>query len=299
VARRGYVVAEGYLGDFQKDDRHISNSVAKSFTSALIGIAIDQGSIPGVDTRICRYFGEWDCADEKDLRSRITIRHALTLTTGLKWHEDWSKLDFSTNDALKMGAEGYPIRYMSDRAGLYEPGQRFIFSTGDPMLLSKVIHEATGMSAHAFAEKHLFTPLSITDVYWDKDREGYTSTPSGLYMTVRQFARFGYLYLNRGKWDGKQLVPERWVDTSTKTDASVRMWSGYAYLWHVNFPVRFWGRGDDIPADAYMADGFRGQHIIIFPSQSLVIVRVADPHTQHADPDLSRFFRMVLESIES
>lgn len=299
VVKNGYIIAEGYSGGYRKDDMHVSNSMAKSFTSALIGIAIGRGAIPGVDERVCKYYEEWDCDDKDDLRSRITIRHALTLTTGLEWHEDWSKWDFNTNDALKMGASRRSMEYMAGRKGRHEPGKRFIYSTGDPMLLSRVIHEATGMSAFEFAKKHLFGPLNMSKVYWDKGLDGYTVTCSSLHTTVREFAKFGYLFLNRGTWDGRQIVPEAWVDTSTRTDPSVRMWSGYAYLWHINFPMRFRGRGSKIPADGFMAEGVRGQNIIIFPSQDLVIVKVANSGSQHRDPDLSQFLTMVLESVES
>ena len=128
IIKDGYIVAEAYLGEFQKDTEHISHSMAKSFTCALIGIAIDQKLISGIDEKLCKYYEKWDCSDKDDLRSRITIRHALTLTTGLEWHEDWSKWDPTTNDALKMGASGHFVRYMSDRVGLHEPGERFVYS---------------------------------------------------------------------------------------------------------------------------------------------------------------------------
>jgi CubicO group peptidase (beta-lactamase class C family) len=192
VIKNGYVTAEAYLGSFRKDSKHVSHSMAKSCTSALVGIAIDKGLIKGVDERVCQYYDEWNCNDEGDFRSRIAIRHAMTLTTGLEWHEDWSTWDPATNDALKMGASGYFVKYMSERDGLHEPGQQFTYSTGDPMLLSRVIQEATGMTAFAFAKQHLFKPLNMTNVQWDKDRDGYTSTAWGLhtrlYGTMRNSA---------------------------------------------------------------------------------------------------------------
>ena len=120
----------------------------------------------------------------------------------------------------------------------YEPGNRFTYSTGDPMLLSLVIEKATGMSAFDYARKNLFEPLNISNVQWDKDRDGYTSTAWGLYTTVRDFAKFGYLYLNKGRWEDRQIVSRQWVEKSTKTDPSVKMWKAYGYLWHVNLPLR-------------------------------------------------------------
>jgi len=302
VIRKGHIVAEAYLGNFRIDSRHVSHSMAKSFTSTLVGIAIDKGQIEGVDEKICKFYDQWDCDDADDLRSRITLRHAMTLTTGLEWKEDWSKWDPKTNDALKMGASGHFVEYMAQKSGLYEPGQQFVYSTGDPMLLSKVIQEATGMSAFAYARENLFGPLNITAVDWDRDKDGYTSTAWGLRMSVRDYAKFGYLYINKGRWQGKQMVSEQWVEQSTRTDPGVRMWAAYGYLWHVNLPYRLrWSKSpvplDSIPQDGYMAEGVLGQSIVIIPSKDLVIVRVANETGGHMD--LVKFLTMVLDAIES
>jgi CubicO group peptidase (beta-lactamase class C family) len=303
VIRKGHIVGEAYFGNFKKNTQHVSHSMAKSFTSTLIGIAIDKGLIKGVDENLCRFYSQWDCDDKDDLRSKITIRHALTLTTGLEWHEDWSRWDPATNDALKMGASGHFVKYMAKREGLYEPGQRFIYSTGDPMLLTKVIGETTGKSAFDFAEENLFGPLNITNVRWDKDLDGYTATAWGLHTTVRDFAKLGYLFLNKGKWDDKQVVSEAWVETATQTDRSVRMWGAYGYLWHVNLPYRLSQQfhkspvsRDTIPADSYMAEGVLGQTIVIIPSKDLIVVRVANETGGHMD--LVKFLTMVLAAVE-
>jgi CubicO group peptidase (beta-lactamase class C family) len=304
VIRKGHIVAEAYLGGFKQNSVHVSHSMAKSFTSTLIGIAIDKGLIESVDEKLCRFYPEWDCEDTKDLRSKITIRHAMTLTTGLEWYEDWSRWDPSTNDALKMGASGRFVTYMAERKGLYEPGQRFVYSTGDPMLLTKVIQEAAGMSAFDFADDNLFGPLNIIKVRWDRDMDGYTATAWGLYTTVRDFAKLGYLFLNKGNWDGRQVVSEAWVEQSTRTDRSVRMWEAYGYLWHVNLPYRLSQQfhkspvsRDALPADSYMAEGVLGQTIVIIPSKDLVAVRVAN-ETGGGHMDLVKYLTMVIEAVE-
>jgi len=302
IIRKGHIVGEAYFGNFKINSKHVSHSMAKSFTNALVGIAIDKELIKSIDERICRYYDEWDCDDEDDLRSRITIRHAMTLTTGLQWHEDWSKWDPATNDALKMGASGHFIQYMSEKDGLYEPGKRFIYSTGDPMLLSRVIQEATGMTAFEYAKKNLFDPLNITNVHWDRDLDGYTSTAWGLHTTVRDYAKFGYLFLNKGRWEDKQIVSQEWVEKSTRTDPSVKMWGAYGYLWHVNLPHRLkWNKSpvptNAIPSDGYMAEGVLGQNIFIIPSKDLVIVRVANQTRGRMDP--VKFLTMVLSAIQS
>jgi CubicO group peptidase (beta-lactamase class C family) len=300
IIKKGYIVAEAYFGNFKIDSRHVSHSMAKSFTSTLVGIAIDKGLIEDIDERICRYYQEWDCNDKNDRRSRITIRHAMTLTTGIEWHEDWSKWDPATNDALKMSQSGHSMKYMTDRKGLYEPGQRFNYSTGDPMLLSRVIQVATGMTAFEFAEQNLFKPLNITNIQWAKDRDGYTITSSGLYTTVRDYAKFGYLFLNKGVWEDQRVVSEKWVEKSTHTDISVKTWDAYGYLWHVNLPNRLRVNRSPIstaaiPADGFMAEGVLGQNIFVIPSRDLVIVRVANQ--TKGNMDLVKFLTIVLSAI--
>ena len=284
IVKNGYIVGEAYFGAFKKKRRHISHSMAKSFTSTLIGIAIDKGLISGIDAKLCQYYEDWDCDDaDVDTRAKITIRHAMTLTTGLEWQENWSVWDPSTNDALKMGASGRFYQYMSDREGLHEPGSKFYYSTGDPMLLSRVIQEATGMNAFEFAKQNLFKPIGIKSVWWQKDRDGYTATAWGLSTTVREFAKLGYLFLNKGKWEDVQVVSEEWVEKSTRTDPTVRMWNAYGYLWHVNLPVRLRAWNSGIPSDSYMAEGVLGQNIFVIPSHNLVIVKVADQKRAHID----------------
>ena len=296
IIKNGYIVAEAYLGEFQKDTKHISHSMAKSFTSALIGIAIDKGLIPGVDEKLCQYFDEWDCDDKDDIRNKISIRNALTLTTGLKWHEDWVNFDPDTNDAMQMIYSRKFLGYMLDREAIYKPGNFFTYSTGDPMLLSGVLAKATGMSALEFAKKNLFQPMGISSVRWDSDSQGYTATFSMLHLTVRDYAKFGYLYLNKGKWEDEQIVSEEWLNTSTRTDPSVRMWDAYGYLWHVNLPLRLNAQGSNIPADGYMAEGIMVQHIFIIPSKDLVIVKVANEQGTRMNP--VEFLTLVLDSID-
>jgi CubicO group peptidase (beta-lactamase class C family) len=190
---------------------------------------------------------------------------------------------------------------MSQRKGLYEPGERFYYSTGDPMLLSRVIQETTGVTALEFGRQNLFMPLNINNIDWEKDQDGYTATAWGLHATVRDYAKFGYLFLKEGRWEDRPVVSVKWVEKSTQTDPSVKTWDAYGYLWHVNLPKRLSiNRSpistDTIPADGYMAEGVLGQNIFILPSQDLVIVRVAN-QTRGA-MDVVKFLTMVLNAFE-
>jgi CubicO group peptidase (beta-lactamase class C family) len=142
----------------------------------------------------------------------------------------------------------------------------------------------------------------MTNIDWQQDRDGYTSTAWGLHTTVRDYAKFGYLFLNKGSWEERKVVSEEWVEKSTQTDPSVKMWNAYGYLWHVNLPNRLRiNRSpistDAIPPDGYMAEGVLGQIIFIIPSKDLVIVRVAN-QTRGA-MDLVKFLTMVLSAIEN
>ena len=294
IIKDGYIVAEAYLGDFKRDTPHISHSMAKSFTSALVGIAIDKGLISNVDAKLSQYFDEW--SDDGDPRSKIRIRNALTLTTGLKWHEDWENFDPDTNDAMQMIYSGKYLAYMLAREAAHKPGESFTYSTGDPMLMSGVLAKATGMSALEFARENLFDPLGISSVQWDSDKQGYTATFAMLYLTLRDYAKFGHLYLSKGKWEDRQIVPKEWVAVSTRTDPSVRMWNAYGYLWHVNLPLRLGAPDSGIPADGYMAEGIMGQNIVIIPSKGLVVVKVAN--SQSRGIDLGKFLTLVLNAVE-
>jgi CubicO group peptidase (beta-lactamase class C family) len=300
IIKNGYVVAEKYFEGFGPDDTHTSYSMAKSFTSALVGIAVDKGLVAGLDEKICRYYDAWDCNDKNDLRSRITIRHALTLTTGLEWSEDWTTWDFATNDALKMSFSDDFVEYMSEREGRYEPGEYSYYSTGDPMLLSQVLQKSTGMTAFEFGKKNLFTPLNFSQVKWDADSVGHTATAMGLHATVSDYAKFGYLLLNKGYWENRQIISEQWVTRSTQTDPDVNMSNTYGYLWHVNLAQKLKDRGslvptDSVPVDAFMAAGVLGQAIVVIPSEDLVIVKVANQRKERID--MGKLVTLVLAAV--
>jgi len=275
IVKDGYIVGEAYFGDSDITTSHQSASMAKSFTSALVGIAIEHGLVKGIDEKVCQYYQEWDCADEIDYRSSITLRHVMTLTTGLDWEEDWTPGYSGRNDTFEMFKSRDFLEFMLQRKGLQEPGTTFTYSTGDPMLLSGIIQKVSGMTAFEFAKKHLLEPIGICDLTWGSDPAGHTITFAGINAPAREYAKFGYLYLHRGYWDGKQLVPEQWVDVSTRVVSGVNGWECYGLLWHVNLPLRLEAPDSCIPSEGYMADGVGGQSIFVIPSKGLVIVKTA------------------------
>ena len=148
VIRNGYIVLEGYFGNFHMNSRHESFSAAKSFTSALIGIAIEEGYLSGVNETIGTFFPQLNEPSMDEAKKEITIKHLLTMTSGLEWNED-NYLDLFRNDAIRMMFSTDLIGYVLDKPLLYEPGEHWDYSTGDSMLLSGVIQMVstkTGLS---------------------------------------------------------------------------------------------------------------------------------------------------------
>ncbi|MET0340796.1 MAG: serine hydrolase [Polyangiales bacterium] len=284
VIRHGYVAFEKYVAPFAAGTRHESYSMAKSFTSSLVGIAIDEGKLASTDEKICKYYpSRWNCADSSDPRSRITVEHAMNLSTGLEWKEDWRSFATGPNDAMALGDM---LDKALGRKSVAEPGTTMRYSTGDPALLTAVIQQSVGKTAYAYAKEKLFDVIGIAGVRWNQHPSGQTTVFAGLSATAREFAKFGYLYLRHGEWEGKQVVPGAWVDRTTKAEKPCSDW--YRYLWHQNFALRL-GEQDrkcpvafcqptnfaDVPADAFMAKGVFGQYVIIMPSEDLIIVRLA------------------------
>ncbi len=290
MIKDGFLVAERYLGGFTDETRHESFSVAKSFSGGLVGIAIEQGLLSGVDEKVCQFYDEWDCADPNDPRSRITLRHVMTLSTGLEWNEAFMG---PTPDPFLMAISPSSPGYVLAKPSIAEPGTLFSFSTGDPALLTGVLESVTGRTAFEFARENIFEPIGVPDIQWSSDPAGQTTTYAGIQATVREFAAYGYLYLQGGRWGQQQIVPEAWVDLSTNTGPSLVPW--YGYLWHVNLPERL---GDpNLPTDGYFAQGLFGQYIFVLPSQALVIVRVANDGLTATGFDEATFLHLVLDAI--
>ncbi len=287
VIRHGYVAYEKYYGAFTQNTRHESYSMAKSVTSGMIGIALGEGKIPSLDEKICKYYPDkWNCNDSSDPRSRITIEHAMNLTTGLQWVEDWRSFSNAGNDAMSLGDM---LDKNLARKSVAEPGTTMRYSTGDPALLTAPIQKNVGKTAYAYAKEKIFDVIGIPGVKWNQHASGMTTVFAGLSATAREFAKYGYLYLRHGQWEGKQVVPGDWIDKTTVAPRACNDW--YRYFWHQNLAMRLGEQTRDlkrcpvgfcfpdtfsnVPADAFMAKGVFGQFVVIIPSEDVIIVRLA------------------------
>ena len=211
---------------------HTMQSVSKSVTSALIGIAIRRGEIPGVDVKAMPYFADFKIPPDPR-RDRMTLRDVLTMTAGIRWDEESTEYtDPANNCAVMEGKEDW-VRYVLEQPMAEDPGKVFVYNSGATELLSYLIWKATGKQADDYAKEHLFGPLGI-EYYWKRTPKGLADTEGGLYLAPRDLAKIGYLYLKDGVWDGKRILPEGWVAASTRASTRTKDGSfGYGYQWWV------------------------------------------------------------------
>lgn len=261
IIRNGYIVAEAYFYPLRQDIKHKIHSCTKSFTSALVGIAIHEGYIDGVDHRVLDFFPERTVANSDPRKQAMTLEHLLTMTSGLDWPELSVSYSSPTNVNEQMTQSQDWVQFVLDRPMVEEPGTAFNYNTGGSHLLSAIIHETTGMNALSFAQARLFEPLGISDVSWSSDPDGVSYGGDGILMTPRDMAKFGYLYLKGGVWDGQQIVPADWVEASaTKhVETVVNIIPYYGYQW--------WVHNDD----TYAAFGYGGQYILVIPDLEMVV----------------------------
>ncbi len=265
VVRNGYTVLEAYYPPYRPDIRHSTASVGKSFTGALVGIAIREGYIEGVDQKVASFFPDHADLQDDPLKQAMTIEHLLTMTSGLDWPEAAASYSSSGNIMNEMMRSSDWVRFVLDRPMAAAPGATFNYSSGASHLLSAIIQEATGERTFSFAQTYLFQPLGISYVSWPSDPHGIAFGAGGLRLTPRDMARFGQLYLQGGVWNGKQVVPAEWVEASVARQVSAHgAASYYGYQW--------WVRGNGV----YAAHGYRGKRIFVIPDLEMVVVITAD-----------------------
>ena len=257
IVRNGYIVLDAYFHPFDGQSKHIIESVTKNVTSALIGIALDKGHLETLDQPILPHLANRSLDDPDDAKKDISVRHLLTMTSGLDTRDSYQHRYAGFYDML---ASGNWVQHVLDRPLARAPGEAFEYSNGAAHLLSAVLQDAVGMNMFAFARKHLFAPLGINDVSWSSDPQGVTVGEGQMMLTPRDLAKFGLLYLNRGRWDGRQVVSQAWVEASTRKQVSSVPIAGYGYLWWVD------------PSGYYLAMGHLGQFLFVVPEKRLVVV---------------------------
>ncbi|MCL7971776.1 MAG: beta-lactamase family protein [marine benthic group bacterium] len=245
---------------------HTLQSVTKSVTSTLIGIAIQRGLIAGVDVPVFDLLPSYDLSALDPRVRDATLEDLLTMRIGIEWHETDRPLD-DTNTTLQLEKSDNWVRFTLSQPADSDPGAMWAYNSGASHLMSAIIGETTGLSTAEFAEAYLFGPLGIQDYHWKQDPQGLQDTEGGLYLAAEDLARIGWLYLQDGVWEGERLLPEGWV-----TAATARQVDDVAPLnpnWNWGYGYQWW-RLDASDLAVWAGLGFGGQNLLVIPERGLV-----------------------------
>lgn len=256
LLRHGDVVAEGYYKPFEKDDEHIIYSVTKSFTSAAIGLAIEEGLL-SLGDKIIDFFPEKIENNVHPYTAQMTIEHLLTMSTVYA-----KSTDTNCNDWVKGFINSKPT---------HRPGTTFAYDTTGTHTLCAILQKLTGMTVHQYMKTRLFDKIGIGQVKWDSCPMGINKGGSGISCKTEDMARFGQFYLQKGNWKGQQILSTAWIEASTtkQIDTSNTRFmlegkNGYGY--------KFWLTRNN----GYCAFGMGGQFILVLPDKDLVFVTTAN-----------------------
>lgn len=261
VIKNGYKVLDTSFFPYSDRNLHAVNSVTKSVTSALLGIALEEKKIKSIEDKVLGYFPDREVKNLDENKNSMTLKNLLMMTGGFDWIENGS---YSEADSwMKMRDSDDPIGYILDKSVTTKPGEKFYYNTGGSHIISAILQESTGEKEVDYAEKKLFTEMGIEEKQWQQDKTGVSIGGAALFLKPEDMAKFGYLYLRNGKWKGKQLIPEAWISESTSkqidTPDGLAGKYGYGYHWWMN---DFGG---------YSARGFGGQYIFVVPEYDLVV----------------------------
>jgi len=258
---------------YRKGPFHTMQSVSKSVTSTLIGIAKHNGAPLDLSAAVLPLFEGFRTRGDDARWRALTLRHLLTMTSGIEWDETTVDYTDPKNTCAAMeGSENW-VQFVLDQEMAAEPGKVFVYNSGVTELLGQILKNATGKDPDAYAGEHLFGPLGIEGWYWKETPTGLSDTEGGLYLTARDLAKIGYLYSNDGVWEGKRILPEGWVWESTAPAVVASESPGrerkYGFQWWLlpyEGSKRSW---------AQAALGYGGQFLFVVPEYDLIAVFTA------------------------
>jgi CubicO group peptidase (beta-lactamase class C family) len=255
LLRHGRVVAEGWWAPYASGDVHLLYSISKSFTSTAVGLAVEEGRL-GVNDKVLSFFPDLAPANPAAQMKAMRIRDLLRMTTG---HEHDSA------PLMRARKDGEATRAFLETEVEHKPGTHFLYDSGGPYMLASILQRLTGMSVEDYLQPRLFGPLGIEKHSWGRSPEGVDIGDGGLSLRTEDLAKFGQLYLQKGLWNGRQLLPEAWVEAATSRQASNGSdpdgnWDqGYGYLFWMN------------KLTGYRADGAEGQFCFVLPKYDVVL----------------------------
>ena len=279
VVRNGVVALDAYFYPYEGKTVHEQASVTKSIMTTLIAIAADRGKLK-LDDPLLSFFPERNVANRDAAKERTTVRHLASMSAGL---DCTSANDEQTLDEMERSQDF--VQFTLDRKMISEPGTQFVYCSPGMHLLSAILQKATGMTALEFARQNLFKPLGIQDVIWPTDAQGFNHGWSSIRLHPHDTAKIGFLWLNHGQWDGKQIVSRAWVENSVKIQIKTGRDDDYGYGW--------WITGEE---GEYAAIGRGGQRIQVWPAINTILVMTGggvdiddiEPFFEPAFADLSK-----------
>jgi CubicO group peptidase (beta-lactamase class C family) len=255
IVREGVMVLDAYFYPYDGASVHDQASVTKSIMTTLIGIAAGQGKLK-LDDPVLSFFPGRGVANRDAAKERVTVRHLASMSSGL---ECTAANDEQT--LKEMERSGDFVQFALDRRMAAEPGTTFVYCSPGMHLLSAILQRATGVTALEFARLNLFEPLGIRDVIWPTDAQGFNHGWGDIRLHPHDTAKIGFLWLNHGQWDGRQIVPREWVESSVKTQVKTGRNDDYGYGW--------WITGEK---GEYAAIGRGGQRIQVWPEIDAILV---------------------------
>lgn len=275
VIKNGYLIAEKYFHEGSARQKARLQSVTKSYTSALVGIALEQGCLSSVDQKMIDFFPELADQITDPRKKEITIREMLQMRAGYPWEE-------STSALFEMLYHGFRPSLLVDVSLVSDPGTRFAYSNLTSHLLGVIVARACEADLKSFAQEHLFAPLDAEVGDWIQDWEGYYNGHADLHFTARDVAKFGLLYLNDGAYEGHQVVPAGWVRESLQSysedinSAGIQASSVGRYFRDVGYGYQWWSArvGE---RRFNLAWGHGGQFIVLLDEFDVVMVVTSDP----------------------
>jgi len=251
---------------YRGSELHTMQSVSKTVTSITMGVAMQRKEFSAdLDAPIWKYFDGYRIANLDDRKRRITLRHLLTMTAGLEWHEDLP-YDDPKNSADVMEATHDWVQYVIDQPMAAEPGKVFVYNSGVTQLLSHIFKKVTGKNVDEYAAEFLFKPLGMR-YHWKHSPTGLADTEGGLYLSSPDLAKIGFLFLKNGAWEGKQIVPAEW----TKLSVTPHVATGEDG-WKYGFQWWLMPNPQSPEHLVWAAHGFGGQQLLIVPEQQLIAV---------------------------
>lgn len=259
LLRHGKVVAQGWWEPYRPELPHTMYSLSKSFTSTAIGIAIHEGLL-GVDDPVLSFFPDDAPEVPSDNLQAMTVRHLLSMNTG--HHEDTLGAVWRGNGEH---GDNWVRAFLAQPVG-HEPGSWFVYNTPATYMLSAIITQLTGETLIDYLRPRLFDPLGIEDPSWDADPQGRSLGGTGLHIRTEDIARFGQLYLQRGMWEGRRIVPETWVETATSIHSDTSNTQTNPD-WSAGYGYQFWRNRNG----SYRGDGAFGQFCVVLPEHDAVL----------------------------